>query len=160
MSCQEGIQSLKFYQDSGFYFINAYLRECISDEEFITKCKLNQTKLLEIKKHIKNIDNEFTLSEKTEDDNFVVYRGVRFYHEKNKGYVSTSRSLSVAQKYAAKDGYIYELRLDKDVPYIDLSVYWAIESEILLPRCGLVYTIQKQYKVKKNTYVVLKVTKE
>ena len=164
MSCKEGIESLKNYQDSGFYLINLYLRECIPDEEFIEKYKLNETKLLQIKEHIKNIDNEFIeKSEKTVDDKFVVYRGVRskncIYDGKNKGYVSTSRYLSIGQKYAAKEGCVYELRLDKDIPYIDLSIYWSNESEILLPY-GLIYTIEKQYKVKKNTYVVLKVTKE
>lgn len=156
--------SLQFYQGSEFYYINKYLREGISDEEFMINHKINQNKLLETKQHITNIDNDFLHNPMKSDGNIIVYRGDHgtsfgnpIYQGLDKGFVSTSTSIRIAQKYAWKTGVIYEMRLKKDVPYIDLSVYFAYEEELLLNR-GLTFTIVSQKKLKKNTYIVMDVT--
>ena len=101
---------------------------------------------------------------KKSNDDLIVFRGIHntitgntIYQGIDNGFVSTSRSIKIAEKFAGKQGVIYEMRLDKDVSYLDLMIHNAIEAEILLPR-GLNFTIISQKKVKKNIYVIMRVT--
>ena len=149
--------SIRAYQDKEFYYINRYLRNI--EEEYI-KNDVNEDKILVIKQHIMNIDEMFRTNSMKSDDSLIVFRGVNgnvIYQGIDNGFVSTSKSIKIAEKFAGKEGVIYEMRLEKNVSYLDLTMYCAREQEILLPR-GLIFTIESQKKVKKNVYVVMRVT--
>ncbi len=149
--------SIRAYQDKEFYYINKFLRENLSEQEFANKYNINSEKIIEIKQHISNIDKEFNIPIKNIK---ILYRGIHgntIYSGLDYGFVSTSKILNVAQKFAGKEGIIYELRLDDDIQYIDCSINNIKEQEILLQR-GLVYTIISQKKIKKNIYVITTVS--
>ena len=156
--------SIKAYQDGAFYYINKFLRDNISDDNFMLKYNLLPEKLIEIKNHIYNIDNEFlNIRKDTELNNYIVYRGIHntingniIYSGKDNGFVSTSKSLKIAQKFAGKQGVIYEIILNKDISFIDITINNPYEQEILLQR-SLTYTIISQKKIKQNIYVTMKV---
>ena len=147
-------ESFKYYQDSGFYYINLYLRKEISNDEII---KFN------IIQHIKNIDKLFVDKLFSEESNkLIVFRGIKgnnIYHGKDYGFVSTSTDINVAIKFAGKTGKIYELRIDDGIQYINKNMYINFESEILLPR-NLIYTIVSTNKYKKNLYCIMNVRKD
>ena len=86
---EEEFNSLKFYQDSGFYLINTYLRKNEFDSKRYT--------IENIQNDIQNIDNLFLKAKKL-DTTMTVYRGATtFYEGTNLGYVSTSLNLSIGK---------------------------------------------------------------
>lgn len=158
-------KSLKYYQMCGHYWINKYLRDGISDDEFISKNDiLTINKLSEIKEHIKNIDNIFLKNNISCDNEFVVYRGVKkprfidnvIYSGFDKGFLSTSTSIKTAEKYAGGRGVIYQYTVKKNIPYIHVNVITDCESEILLPR-GLTYILKETKKIKRNIYCIMEI---
>ena len=81
--------SVKFYQDGGFYSINTYLR----------KNECNVDKLECTQAHIRNLDNLFAKTSKT-DKILTVYRGEsNVYEGVNLGFISTSKNLHTAKKF-------------------------------------------------------------
>lgn len=146
---EEEYNSLKFYQDIGFYLINTYLRKNEFDSKRYT--------IENIQNDIKNIDNLFLKSKKT-DTTITVYRGATtFYEGTNLGYVSTSLNLSIGKKFAGSAGVVYELHIAPNIPYIDLNTWNNRESEILLPR-GLKFTVKSCKITKKSKYYIMDVS--
>jgi hypothetical protein len=146
---EEEYNSLKFYQDSGFYLINTYLR----------KNEFNSTRytIENIQNDIKNLDNLFLKAKKT-DTKITVYRGaIAFYEGTNLGYVSTSLNLSIGKKFAGSSGVVYELHIAPNIPYIDINTWNNSESEILLPR-GLTFTVKSSKITKKSKYYIMDVS--
>lgn len=146
---EEEFNSLKFYQDSGFYLINTYLRKNEFDSKRYT--------IENIQNDIQNIDNLF-LKAKKSDTTMTVYRGATtFYEGTNLGYVSTSLNLSIGKKFAGSVGVVYELHIAPNIPYIDLNTWNNRESEILLPR-GLKFTVKSSKITKKSKYYIMDVS--
>lgn len=150
----EKIESLKAYQDKYFIYINNYLRNKSSintDIDFLLKYPYYTEKILnDTKKHIENLDALFVNADKINDER-IVYRGSEYMNEGIcPSFISTSKSLSVAKKYA-KNKYLYELHINKNIPYIDINTWSNNEEEILLPR-GLNLTIKKI--INKKHYVI------
>ena len=145
----EEYNSLKYYQDSGFYAINTYLRK----NEFSSK----RYTIEDIQNHIKNIDNVFAKSKKT-DKILTVYRGVQNISEGiNLGFISTSKSLRIATKFAGSVGVVCELNVQPNIPYLDINTWNNSESEIILPR-GLLFTIKSETIVNNSKYYVIDVS--
>jgi hypothetical protein len=151
-------ESLKYYQDSGFYMINLYLRNKMDDEIFILQYAKDKTKLIEIKQHIKNIDELFV--EKS-SNNLKVFRGVYdnkiIYTGKQSSFYSTSLDINIAKKFAGKKGIIYEFRIDDGIPYIERNMWNNFETEILLPR-NLIYTLVSSKTIEQNLYCIMNVS--
>lgn len=152
----EKIESLKAYQNKYFIYINDYLRNKTNvnnetDNDFLLKYSYYTEEILnDTKKHIENLDDLFADADKINDER-IVYRGSEYMNEGNcSSFISTSKSLSVAKKYA-KNKYLYELHLNKNIPYIELNTWSNNEEEILLPR-GLNLTIKKI--INKKHYVM------
>lgn len=149
-------ESLKYYQDSGFYIINLYLRAAMNNENYILE-NVNYEKRIEIKQHIKNIDELFV---KKTYNNLTAFRGVnnkRIYPGIQYSYCSTSLDINVAKKFAGKKGIIYEFMIDNGIPYIERNMWNNFESEILLPR-KLIYTLVSSKIIKQNLYCIMKVS--
>ena len=145
----EEYNSVKFYQDSGFYFINTYLR----------KNEFNSTRytIENIQDHIKNLDNLFTKSNKT-DKILTLYRGERNVYEGiNLGFISTSKNLHTAKKFAGSTGVVCELNVQPNIPYVELNTWNNSESEIILPR-GLTFTVKSKKITKKSKYYIIDVS--
>jgi hypothetical protein len=145
----EEYNSVKFYQDSGFYFINTYLR----------KNEFNSTRytIENIQDHIKNLDNLFTKSNKT-DKILTLYRGERnVYEDINLGFISTSKNLHTAKKFAGSTGAVCELNIQPNIPYVELNTWNNSESEIILPR-GLTFTVKSKKITKKSKYYIIDVS--
>ena len=139
--------SVKFYQDSGFYPINTYLR----------KNECNPDKLEIIQTHIKNLDNLFTKSNKT-NEFLTVYRGEsNVYEGINLGFISTSKNLHTAKKFAGSAGAVCELRIQPNIPYVDINTWNNSEGEIILPR-GLTFTVTSKKITKKSKHYVIDVS--
>jgi len=140
--------SVKFYQDSGFYNINTYLRK----NEEIKPEKIENTQ-----EHIKNLDNLFTKSNKT-DKILTLYRGERNVYEGiNLGFISTSKNLHTAKKFAGSTGVVCELNVQPNIPYVELNTWNNSESEIILPR-GLTFTVKSKKITKKSKYYIIDVS--
>lgn len=148
----EKIKSLKAYQDKWFIYINNYLRYTTNttntdDKNFLLNHSYYTEEILnDTKTHIKNLDDLFTEANKIEankiDNMVVVYRGSEYMNEGiYPTFISTSKCLSVAKKYA-QNKYLYELHLNKNIPFIDIDTWESNEKEILLPR-KLNLTIKK-----------------
>ena len=143
----EEYNSVKFYQDSGFYSINTYLR----------KNEFNPDKLDSIQVHIKNLDNLFAKSNKT-DKILTIYRGVsNVYEGIDLGFISTSKNLHTAQKFAGSAGVVCELNIQPNIPYVDINTWNNSEAEIILPR-GLTFTVKSKKITKKSKYYVIDVS--
>ncbi len=141
--------SVKFYQDSGFYFINSYLR----------KNEFNSTRytIENIQEHIKNLDNLFEKSKKTEGI-LTVYRGEsNVYEGINLGFISSSKNLHTAKKFAGSAGVVCELNIQPNIPYVDINTWNNAEAEIILPR-GLMYTVISKKITKKSRHYVIDVS--
>jgi hypothetical protein len=146
---EEEHNSLKFYQDSGFYLINTYLRE--------NKFDSTRHTIEKIQNDIKNIDNLFLKSKKS-DTTMTIYRGAAKLHEgTNLGYVSTTTNLSIGKKFAGSAGVVCELHVAPNIPYIDINTWNNRESEILLPR-GLKFTVKSCKITKKSKYYTMDVS--
>ena len=112
----EKIKSLKAYQDKWFIYINNYLRYTTNttntdDKNFLLNHSYYTEEILnDTKTHIKNLDDLFTEANKIEankieankiDNMVVVYRGSEYMNEGiYPTFISTSKCLSVAKKYA------------------------------------------------------------
>lgn len=145
----EEYNSVKFYQDSGFYFINTYLRK----NEFNSK----RYTIENIQDHIKNLDNLFEKSNKT-DKILTVYRGEsNVYEGVNLGFVSSSKNLHIAKKFAGSAGVVSELNIQPNIPYVDINTWNNAEAEIILPR-GLTFTVKSTQITKKSRYYVIDVS--
>jgi hypothetical protein len=145
----EEYNSVKFYQDIGFYFINTYLR----------KNEFNSTRytIENIQDHIKNLDNLFGKSNKT-DKILTVYRGQsNVYEGINLGFVSSSKNLHIAKKFAGSAGVVCELNIQPNIPYVDINTWNNAEAEIILPR-GLTFTVKSTQITKKSRYYVIDVS--
>ena len=145
----EEYNSVKFYQDIGFYFINTYLR----------KNEFNKTRytIENIQDHIKNLDNLFARSNKT-DKILTVYRGQsNVYEGINLGFVSSSKNLHIAKKFAGSAGVVCELNIQPNIPYVDINTWNNAEAEIILPR-GLTFTVKSTKITKKSRYYVIDVS--
>ena len=145
----EEYNSVKFYQDIGFYFINTYLR----------KNEFNSTRytIENIQDHIKNLDNLFARSNKT-DKILTVYRGQsNIYEGINLGFVSSSKNLHIAKKFAGSAGVVCELNIQPNIPYVDINTWNNAEAEIILPR-GLTFTVKSTKITKKSRYYVIDVS--
>lgn len=155
LSSQE--ESLKYYQDSGFYMINLYLRHQFDDENIILQYAKDEKTLIKIKQHIENIDQLFV---EKNSNNLIVFRGVNkkiIYTGKQYSFCSASLDINVAKKFAGKQGTIYEFRIDYGIPYIERNMWNNFESEILLPR-NLIYNLVSCKKIKQNLYCVMNVS--
>jgi hypothetical protein len=140
--------SVKFYQDCGFYYINTYLRknEPTPDD-----------KLDSIQAHIKNLDNLFAKSNKT-DKILTLYRGEsNVYEGINLGFISTSKKLHIGKKFAGSDGVVCELNIQPNIPYVDINTWNNSEAEIILPR-GLTFTVKSKEITNKSKYYVIDVS--
>jgi hypothetical protein len=145
----EEYNSVKFYQDSGFYSINTYLRK----NEFNSK----RYTIENIQDHIKNLDNLFAKSNKT-DKILTVYRGEsNVYEGINLGFISSSKNLHIAKKFAGSAGAVCELNIQQNIPYVDINTWKNSEAEIILPR-GLTYTVKSTQITKKSKYYVIDVS--
>ena len=143
----EEYNSVKFYQDSGFYYINTYLRKNECDPD----------KLESIQAHIKNLDNLFAKSSKT-DKILTVYRGEsNVYEGINLGFISTSKNLHIAKKFAGSVGAVCELNIQPNIPFIDINTWNNSEAEIILPR-GLTFTVKSKKITKKSKHYVIDVS--
>ena len=145
----EEYNSVKFYQDIGFYFINTYLR----------KNEFNSTRytIENIQDHIKNLDNLFARSNKT-DKILTVYRGQsNIYEGINLGFISSSKNLHIAKKFAGSAGIVCELNIQPNIPYVDINTWNNAEAEIILPR-GLTFTVKSTQITKKSRYYVIDVS--
>ena len=145
----EEYNSVKFYQDSGFYSINTYLR----------KNEFNSTRytIENIQDHIKNLDNLFTKSNKT-DKILTLYRGeLNVYEDVNLGFISSSKKLHIAKKFAGSAGVVCELNIQPNIPYVELNTWNNSESEIILPR-GLTFTVKSKKITKKSKYYIIDVS--
>lgn len=145
----EEYNSVKFYQDIGFYFINTYLR----------KNEFNSTRytIENIQDHIKNLDNLFAKSNKT-DKILTVYRGQsNVYEGVNLGFVSSSKNLHIAKKFAGSAGVVCELNIQPNIPYVDINTWNNAEAEIILPR-GLTFTVKSTQITNKSRYYVIDVS--
>ena len=146
---EEEYNSLKFYQDSGFYLINTYLRKNEFDSKRYT--------IENIQNDIKNLDNLFAKAKKT-DAPMTIYRGATSLYEGiNLGYVSGSANLLIGKKFAGSSGVVCELHIAPNIPYIDINTWKNYESEILLPR-GLTFTVKSSKITKKCKYYVMDVS--
>jgi hypothetical protein len=146
---EEEINSLKFYQDSGFYFINTYLRTNKLDSKHYT--------VENIQNDIKNLDNLLLKGKKTETT-MIVYRGATTLYEGiNLGFVSCSTNKLVGKKFAGRSGVIYELHIAPNIMYTDINTWKNWESEILLPR-GLTFTTKSSKITKKEKYYIMDVS--
>lgn len=148
---QEEHDSLKRYQDSGFYWINTYLRT--------NEVRAVRPTIEEVEADIRNLDTLFGKQERAgEGEKRVVYRGVPcLYEGLQLGFLSTSRHLAVARKFAGRGGAVCELHVDASIPYIDTNTWNGCESEILLPR-GLTLTVRSSRITKKEKYYVIDVS--
>ncbi len=145
----EEYNSVKFYQDSGFYSINTYLRK----NEFNSK----RYTIENIQDHIKNLDNLFAKSNKT-DKILTVYRGQsNVYEGVNLGFVSSSKNLHIAKKFAGSAGVVCELNIQPNIPYVDINTWNNAEAEIILPR-GLTFTVKSTQITNKSRYYVIDVS--
>jgi hypothetical protein len=143
----EEYNTVKFYQDSGFYSINTYLRK----NEFIPE------KLDSIQAHIKNLDNLFEKSNKT-DKIITLYRGEsNVYEGINLGFISTSKNLHTAKKFAGSAGAVCELHIQPNIPCVEINTWKNSEAEIILPR-GLTFTVKSKKITKKSKYYVIDVS--
>ena len=145
----EEYNSVKFYQDSGFYSINTYLR----------KNEFNSTRytIENIQDHIKNLDNLFAKSNKT-DKILTVYRGEsNVYEGVNLGFISSSKKLHIAKKFAGSAGVVCELNIQPNIPYVDINTWNNAEAEIILPR-GLTFTVKSTQITNKSKYYVIDVS--
>ena len=145
----EEYNSVKFYQDSGFYSINTYLR----------KNEFNSTRytIENIQDHIKNLDNLFAKSNKT-DKILTLYRGEsNVYEGVNLGFISSSKKLHIAKKFAGSAGVVCELNIQPNIPYVDINTWNNAEAEIILPR-GLTFTVKSTQITNKSRYYVIDVS--
>ena len=143
----EEYNTVKFYQDSGFYSINTYLR----------KNEFNPDKLDSIQSHIKNLDILFEKSNKT-DKILTVYRGVSTVYEGiDLGFISSSKNLHTAKKFAGSVGAVCELNIQPNIPYVDINTWNNSESEIILPR-GLTFTVKSKKITNKSKHYVIDVS--
>jgi hypothetical protein len=116
--------------------------------------EISQKFLDKVKKDIENLDKCFSKSERTIDDTMVLYRGIKRNLFKNskigdslvlKNYTSTSKDPIKAKFFVNDNGCcLYRLKIDKDIPYIDMSSISVSpeEEEVLLPR-DLIMTYEK-----------------
>ena len=105
-------------------------------------------KLEEIVLHIHQIDDCFQNRSQISNGKVVLYRGTRSDMELgiNTGYISTSKSIKyiLESDFISNNCCIYEYKLAKGVPYLDLSEIssYPDQQEVLLPR-GLIAELKR-----------------
>jgi len=92
-----------------------------------------------LKQIINNVDHKFSTAKTSLSR--IIYRGVNTdtpeeFIGLNITYISTTTDINISALFANKKGCIFEIHVDDDVPYIDVSENspFKTEKEILLPR--------------------------
>jgi hypothetical protein len=134
---------------------NNYLRNGSIEQHFLDKEKITEQQL---KDFISLLDETFAIFGLT-GNTVILYRGSmeRIESGLNPSFISTTTELNVTKDFAKWDlNYIYEFRVEPDVPILSLKSFssFAKEMEILLPR-NLIYTEIGSVSTKKIKNIII-----